>query len=176
MSTTASINTPERAGLSVVLLLAASTKIFAGNLVALNSSGYAVNAANTAGLEVIGRAEESVDNSAGSAGDLPITVKRGVFCYANSGTNALATAHLFKRAYVEDEATVGSTGSNKVVAGLVVDIDSEGVWIDTRYQADRVPSADTLTALTFSSTPTQAEVQAFRAAVLALLQAQALVR
>jgi hypothetical protein len=76
---TAPINTDERPGNFLCPPVAAATTIYAGTAVALNSAGSAVPASVTAGLTVIGRAEETVDNSAGSAGDLKINVKRGIF-------------------------------------------------------------------------------------------------
>lgn len=167
-------NTKERPGLIFNYPVAAATTIYQGTQVAVNSSGYAVPAADTSGLRVIGRAEETVTNS-GSAGDLTINVKRGVFLFDNSGTSAVDADDIGKFAFVEDDQTIAESSTNKVIAGRVVGVVTEGVWIDTTY-AYPVPSADTLTALTFSTDATGAEVAALRAAVLAILQAQGLVR
>lgn len=128
---TAPRNTDERLG-QVVAVPMAAEKIYAGALVAINATGYAANAANTASFAGFGRAEETVDNSGGSAGDLTIDVKRGVFKFANSATNALTQAHVGTIAIVEDNETVASSASNSVKAGLVVEIETDGVWIDTR--------------------------------------------
>lgn len=127
------IDTPTRTGTYVYLALAAATIIFAGTLVARDSNGRAVPASDTAGLRVVGRACQTVDNSAGSAGDLSINVEPGQYLYANSATNALTIASIGKLAVVEDDNTVASTSTNKVSAGRVIDVVTEGVWIDTRY-------------------------------------------
>jgi hypothetical protein len=175
MAATKSIDTPELSRDIVSLPIAANTTIFAGTLVAVDSNGRAVPAADTAGLRVIGRAEEEKTCGA-TAGAESLLVKRGIFRFANSATDAVDANDLGKDAFVEDDATVSETGTtHKVKAGRIVQVDSAGVWIDTDH-ASRVPSSDTLTALTFSATVTSAEADALRDAVLALLQAQGLVK
>jgi hypothetical protein len=125
-------NTPELPSGLLRPTLAASTVIYAGALVALNASGYAVPAADAANLRVIGRAEETVDNSTGSAGAKSITVKRGVFGFDNDGTNAVGIAHIGKVVYVADDNTVQSaTGTNSVKAGVAVLIEDGQVYVDT---------------------------------------------
>lgn len=178
MPATTEINTPERPGLTTRYPVAAATIIYAGILAALNSSGYLVPASDTAGLRVVGRAEQTVDNSAGAAGALSCDVKEGVFKFSNSAGDAVDANDVGKTCFVEDDHIVCEAGAtHKVQAGRVVAVDSDGVWVDCRSgQAARVPSADTLTALTFSSTVTQAEAGALRNAVLAILQAQGLVK
>jgi hypothetical protein len=166
MPATAAIDTPERAGESISLPLAAATNIFAGTLVALDASGNAVPAADTAGLRVIGRAEEDVANP-GLAGVKAITVKRGVFLYANSATAAVDADDKGKIAFVEDDGIVAETSTHKVKAGRVVDVDSTGVWIDTR-EAHVVPAADTITGA--------ADLAALKTALLAILQGAGLVK
>lgn len=113
--------------------LAADTVIAAGELVAVNASGYAVPAADTAGLTVIGRAESDVDNTDGSAGDLDVTVKRGVFKYDNSSGNPVTIASIGAACYVEDSTTVAVAAGpdNDIPAGLVIRVESDGVYIDT---------------------------------------------
>lgn len=116
--------------------LAASAKIFAGALVALNNSGYAIPAADAANARVIGRAEETVDNTGGSAGDLSCKVKRGIFAYKNDATNPCTIAHVGKKIYVKDDETVQSaTGTNSVVAGYMVGFDGSEVIVDTTLAA-----------------------------------------
>lgn len=136
-ATTIPISTDERLGEIDYYPVAAATKIPAGVIVALNAAGNAVNASDAAALRVIGRAEETVDNTAGAAGDLFINVKRGVFKWANSGTNAIASpTHLRKFAYVEDNQTVATTSTNKIIAGRIRSVDADGgVWVDTRLSA-----------------------------------------
>jgi hypothetical protein len=124
---------PQKDGEFVLLPLAADTRIFAGTLVAINGDGNALPAADTAGLKVMGRAEQTIDNRDGLAGDLTVLVRRGVFAYANSAGDPVDANDIGKPAYVEDDITVCEAGAdNMVPAGLVVDLDDAGVWIDTR--------------------------------------------
>lgn len=162
-ATSLPIFTDERLGEIYYIPVAAATKIPAGVIVALDANGRAVNASDTAALRVIGRAEETVDNTAGGAGDLSINVKRGVFKWVNSAANAITAAYLRKPAYVEDNQTVATTSTNKVVAGRIVAVDADGgIWIDTRALA----IAAALTAASTNGT-------AGAAADLAALKAEA---
>lgn len=133
VATTIPILTDEREGIFRFIPLAAATSIPAGVIVAIDAAGRALNAADTAGLRVQGRAEESVNNSAGAAGDLSINIKRGCFKYQNSATNPITAAMLGRTAYVEDNQTVASTSANLVVAGRVMGVDADGVWINTLF-------------------------------------------
>jgi hypothetical protein len=148
---------------------------------ALNSSGFLVPASDAAGLRVVGRIEETVDNSAGSDGAAFACAREGVFLFDNSGTNAVDAADAGKECYVEDDYIVAETSTHKVKAGRVVEVVTggrdAGVWVDCRSgQASRVPNADSLTALSFSTTATGAEVGALRDALLAILQNQGFVK
>ena len=108
----ASIDTPERLGEFLYLPIAASTHLYAGTLLALNTStGLVTYAQDAAGLEVLGRAEYDVDNSADETGGaLSIKIRRGVFRYNNSsrssGAYALSAANVGQLCYVQDEQTV----------------------------------------------------------------------
>jgi hypothetical protein len=180
---TTPINTDERAGITINLPIEAGVHILPGVIVAKNPAGNVIYATDAAGLEVIGRAEGDVDNTAGGAGALSVDVKRGVFKWVNSTRNSAAYAltpqNLGQICYVENEQTLCvAAGSQYLVkAGIFLGIDPNdgGAWVDTRTPfGGIVPMADTLTPLTFT-TPTAAEVEAFRAAVVAILQAQGLI-
>jgi hypothetical protein len=114
----------------------AAVKIWSGALVMLNSSGYATNGAASAGneaLTVAGLAEETVDNSGGSAGDLYIRVKAcndsTAFGFVNDGTDACTIAHVGEMAYLVDNQTVANaqTGgtATKPLVGNIHSIDSD---------------------------------------------------
>ena len=132
MALSADRKTPMRDGESIELQVAASTKIYAGGMVAKNASGYAVPAADAANLVVMGRAEEYVDNSSGANGDETVLVRRNrAFKFKNSAANAVTIAHLGGNVYVEDDETVASSGgSNNIVAGKCIGVDSDGVWVE----------------------------------------------
>ncbi|OIO70885.1 MAG: hypothetical protein COS35_06520 [Zetaproteobacteria bacterium CG02_land_8_20_14_3_00_50_9] len=132
MALTKDANTPERDGALVSAPVAAATIIYAGSMVALNAAGNAVPAADTAALKVLGRAESQVNNAAGAAGDLKVTVKRGTFRFKNSGTAALAAGDELTNALVEDDGTVAKTSTNSIVAGKIIEIDASGVWVEIK--------------------------------------------
>ena len=120
-------NTPElhAGGIKYNYSCTAASVVFAGALVALTAEGLAVPAADAAGLTVIGRAE----NSAGTGEK--VVVKRGVFLYDNGAdTEALTVGDIGKDCYCLDDQTVGKVGgTNKVKAGIVLDVTAEGVAV-----------------------------------------------
>lgn len=101
--------------------VAASTTIYAGACVCVNSSGYAIAGSDTSGLRFVGIAVEQVDNSSGSNGDLDVVcefgqVERGLT--AASMTQATVGAI----AVISDDQTVttGTAATNDVRCGTVV--------------------------------------------------------
>lgn len=155
-------NTPRRAGELVALPVAAATIIYAGGMVATDADGNAVPAANTAGLVVVGRAEARADNSSGVAGALMVEVQTGLFAYAHVG---LTRADIGKLVYVADDQTVTLAVGNRVVAGVLVDVDDDGAWVrllpaQPLTQAAVQAAIATADAGAASNPPTQAEVNA----------------
>jgi len=132
MALTKDRNTTERAGDAVARPVEAAAVLFAGGMGAINAAGNVVPASNTAGLKVIGRIESAVDNSAGMAGAQSVSLKRGVFHYANSATSPLTVADIGTNALVEDDGTVAKAATNNIVAGKIIDIDAAGVWVEIR--------------------------------------------
>lgn len=110
----------------------AAVLIYAGAIVAVNSSGYATKGQAAVGMTYFGRAEERIDNSAGSNGSKSILVRRGkAFKWKNSGTSAITQADLGKVCYIEDDQTVSKTDQAGTLsaAGTIVEVDSDGVWV-----------------------------------------------
>jgi hypothetical protein len=130
---TAPFDAKERKGDIVTVPVKGATHLYPGGLIAINGSGYALPAADTAGLIVIGRNETDADNSGGADGAINTNVSRGIFKYNNSTAHAIAAANVLSTCYVEDDSTVSTNGgTNSIVAGLVIAVDSTGVWVDTR--------------------------------------------
>jgi predicted RecA/RadA family phage recombinase len=129
---TADRDTPKRDGQEYSFPVAASTKIYQGAIVALNSSGYATKGATATTLAAVGVAVERADNSAGSAGDINVKIRRGVFKFGNSSsTDAIANTEYGANCYIVDDQTVAKTNgsSTRSVAGIVRGVDSDGVWV-----------------------------------------------
>jgi len=126
-------NTLRRDGVQYSDPVAASTRIFAGALVCINASGYAVPGSTATTLKARGVAQEYVDNSAGAAGDVRVETRRGVFCFANSSsTDEITRADIGADAYIVDDQTVAKTHAtnSRSVAGVIRDVDSDGVWVE----------------------------------------------
>lgn len=118
----------------IAVLVAASTKIETGKIVCNNGSGYAVEGADTAGLIALGIAQETVDNSAGQAGDQSVMVRRGkAFWFNNSATAAVTIASIGANVVIEDDETVAlaSGPTNDIVAGKCLAVDAtKGVLVE----------------------------------------------
>lgn len=103
--------------------VAASTKLIEGALVALNTSGLLVNAADTSGFKFVGVLDETADNSAGSAGD----VRGKVWTYGVidvvAGFSA-AAGDCGKQVYIVDNQTVdlAAVTTNDVLVGRIVEV------------------------------------------------------
>jgi hypothetical protein len=129
--------TPELNGSAVLpkvhsIKVKAATKILAGALVAIDSTGYLVNASEATGLIACGVADETCDNTSGSSGDKRCRVLSGVFKFKNSSSSdAIAQANLFGLCYAADNQTVALTSNSgaRSVAGIVFQIDSDGVYV-----------------------------------------------
>jgi predicted RecA/RadA family phage recombinase len=123
--------TPYREGIEIEFPVAANSKIYSGSLVCANTSGYAVPAADTAGLKFLGVALEQVDNTGGANGAKIVRLRRtGVFEFdATSVTQAMVGTAM----YVKDDHTVddaaGATNDIKVGELVKYVADTKG-WID----------------------------------------------
>lgn len=125
-------DTIERGRDLLVIPVAASTAIFQGALVAVNAAGYAVPGSVSTTLKAAGRAEETIDNSAGAAGALSVTVKRGVFKFKNSASDACVQANVLGDCFIVDDETVAKTdgASARSKAGKLLEVEATGVWVE----------------------------------------------
>lgn len=123
------------AGLALVQALTVldTEKMYVGGLMAVDNAGEAQMASDTLGLRVLGICPENVDNS--DDGETVAPPKPGIFRLNNSSTNAVTVGMRGRPCYVEDDNTVASTSTNLVPAGLVHDVDTDGVWVDLRPEA-----------------------------------------
>jgi hypothetical protein len=125
--------TPRRQSQDFEFPVAAATKIFGGSIVCLNSAGTATKGAVSTTLRAVGIADAMADNSAGAAGAVRVKTRRGCFQFANSASGDLiALANVGADAYIVDDQTVALTsgGSTRSVAGVIRDVDANGVWIE----------------------------------------------
>lgn len=142
----------------------AAVKVYAGGLAAANASGYATPGAAAATLTYLGRFEETVDNSGGSAGDLTVRVRRGkAFKFGNYASDAVTQAELGKPCFIYDDAQVAKTSNNgaRSVAGIVLGVDTDGVWVgDAAPKGALAAEADLSGALTGTANGSLADIAA----------------
>ncbi len=136
--------------------VAGATRIFAGSLVCVNAEGYAVPAADTAGLLFVGVATAQADNSTGSAGDRSVVVRRRgryKLDYAGSLTQVAQGATV----YAADDHTVDAPDgvSGDVEVGVIDKIAGPGecwVAIDAAVLAGRAWNETTTTTAPTTTT------------------------
>lgn len=111
--------------------VAASQKALQGTI-AVVASGYFRGGATATGHLAVGAFPATYDNSSGSAGDVVGQVEEGIFRFANSSAgDAIAATDRGAACYVVDNQTVAKTdgGATRSPAGIIHDVDSEGVWV-----------------------------------------------
>lgn len=108
--------------------VAAGVTLTAGMMAAINPAGALVPAADTAGLLFAGIAMPAF-------GESYCAVNDGIVGVANSATSAITRADRGKVAYVEDAWTVAAAATNKVAAGVIVDVYDDRVYVDCRPAA-----------------------------------------
>lgn len=117
--------------------VAANVQCWEGGMAAVASGvGYVKPAVAAAGLQILGRFEESFNNVGGAAGgtslDAPVgrsyvRVRSGAFWYANSAsTDAIAQTNLYALCYAVDDSTVALTdaGGARSIAGKILAVDA----------------------------------------------------
>jgi hypothetical protein len=104
----------------------AGEKLIQGTMAGL-LNGYLVDVTAVDTLTIVGRVEETVDNTDGQDGDVRCKVQTGVFRYANGA--AITKASIGALAYAADNATIATNGAGKSIAGTIEDVDDLGVWV-----------------------------------------------
>lgn len=100
--------------------VAASTKIYGGALVGLNSGGYAVAAADASAVKLAGVATAQVDNTSGGNGDLTVVVESGMAVLYNA--TSITLAMVGRPMFVVDDNTFDDTpGTNSIFAGVLME-------------------------------------------------------
>lgn len=130
---TADRRTPYRTAEDFEFPVAASTLIYAGALVCINTSNLATKGAVSTALKCVGVAQATADNSAGAASAIRVKVRRGCFRFANSASaDAIALADVGADCYIVDDQTVAKTNgsASRSVAGKIRDVDADGVWVE----------------------------------------------
>ena len=103
--------------------------MYKGALMKVNAAGYLAPCAAEAGAKFAGVAYETVDNRAGSAGDVVGRVER-VGAHIMQGTG-FSQANVGAKVYASDDDTVSTTqATNEQEVGQIVEfISSTEVWV-----------------------------------------------
>jgi hypothetical protein len=121
------------------LLVADNVHIFKGAIVGL-AGGYAAPA-GSACSKVVGIAESEVDNTVPghAVGAKRVRVRQGTFKVGNSGgAGALTIADIGDLCHAADDQTVAkAAGANLPVAGTVIQVDPDGVWVQVNLDGRR---------------------------------------
>lgn len=123
--------TPTRDGVKIALGVAANTKVEAGHMGAVNAAGYVVHAADAVGLKVMGRIEQTVDNTGGADGALSVEIlRRRAFKLKNSSASAVTVADIGGSVMAEDSFTVAHDTTNDIPMGTCIGLEPDGVWVE----------------------------------------------
>jgi len=130
------VSTPFRPGTSTGFLQA-SNVVYGGAIAAISTtSGLIVPATDTTtNMMVVGCVRQTSDNGGISAANYKSTRKvpasRGVFRWDNG--DSFTAADVGQICYIEDDHTVqkASSATYDVPVGVIVEVDSDGVWVDT---------------------------------------------
>jgi len=119
-------------GVELSFPVVASDIIYGGALVCVNTAGYALPGADTAGLIFEGVAIDQVDNSSGVAGAKSVTLRRRGLFKMLLGT-AISQANVGDNVFLVDDATVdiAANTNNDIFCGIIAGyIDSTHAWVD----------------------------------------------
>lgn len=127
---TAERSTP-RLAIAEFGLVQGSNTLYAGAMTAIDSAGKACPAADASGYTVVGRCEDTSINSYTSySATRLVSVRRGIFKWLNGGS--FTAANIGQICYVADDNTVttAAAATNDIPAGIIVKVDTDGVWVD----------------------------------------------
>lgn len=111
----------------------AGAVLYKGAMAALNTSGVVIRAGGAAAgaTKVIGRIKSNLPSALSTD---RCEVETGIFKWGNNGANTVTAADRGKICYMVDDQTVSMLNTN-MVAGRVIDVDTDGVWVLTEIGA-----------------------------------------
>ena len=118
---------------SVELEVAANVKCIKGDFGITDGGRYIEPARTDTGLTPIGRFAATVDNTNGLAGAKKVIVRllNGFFAdgFLKDDIAPITAAHLWTNVYLKDARTVSADGTGRSVAGVLVRIDPDRVFV-----------------------------------------------
>jgi hypothetical protein len=138
------INLPQPGGYGV----AAADVIQNGVMQTLDSSDRPKNPGSTS-ERVIGVAAERYDNSAGANDAIKANFRRGPHKFALHATNPPVAGDVGKMGYASDNQTISKDAGDGSLAGEILLVESDGVWVNIGYAPLALTAS--VTALTDNS-------------------------
>lgn len=112
-----------------------------GAMVMINAAGFVANQTDTAATFYFGVALETIDNSAGSAGDERINVDIGgaiVRCTHTTGSLTIANVGDQVNAEFNDEVD-DATSTNDILVGVILEvIAAADIWVKTQAYSGNI--------------------------------------
>jgi hypothetical protein len=105
-----------------------TAKIYVGEMVQQDANSEVAPATDAASVTVLGVSTKEVDNT--DDGETLDFIATSILLMDNSSTAAIDKQDIGLVCYVEDAATVAKTTTNSNVAGVVVEVTSNGVFVD----------------------------------------------
>lgn len=129
-ATTTPRNTSERQGDVFGVPVKGNAVLLLGTIAVANA-GYADAGKTATGLVCLGRVEDTADNTGGADGAINVTVRRGIFKFANQAGDLITQANAFSDCYLVDNQTVAATngGGTRSRAGKVIAVRDDGVYV-----------------------------------------------
>ncbi len=131
-------------------------KIFAGAAVAL-VAGYLANITAVAGLQPVGRAMESFDNTSGADGAGTVKVEQGVLAWDISSGDPVTQADVGNDVFFEDNHTIAkTTGAGLTLAGKLLALvtnastGATSALVETNWRQRQTESAVGITTLSIA--------------------------
>lgn len=122
MTATTTAREAKRKDGEIIAYPMAAVKIPKGALVNINAAGFATNSTDAASETFAGVAYETVDNSAGSAGDLSIRVDTtGTFVFVDGGSNGAQTDVGIEFKITDNQTITDAATTNNIKAGIAVE-------------------------------------------------------
>lgn len=124
--------TPRRELGLISVKVAANSIVRAGFIAVANATGFAEEGKTATGLTYLGIFDETIDNTGGADGEVTAQVRtHQAFLVANDPADPVVQASIGKKCFITDAETVAETSATntKSEAGVVLEIDNNGVWI-----------------------------------------------
>ena len=105
-----------------------TAKIYVGEMVQQDANSEVAPATNVASVTVLGVSTQEVDNT--DDGEVLKNIETSIMLMNNSASSAIDKQDIGLVCLVEDAATVAKVATNSNVAGIVVEVTTDGVYVD----------------------------------------------